>query len=529
MRFVLTAALDLAAMAALLDTVLPRDWRGVIIDREGRIVARSSDGAASAGRLAARSARQATEAGRGGEFRRGASREGTQYAVLFLRSPRTGWTVHAGLPVASLSVLQTGSVLLTAGGALASILLAGLLSWLLVRELRIRRRQEAALAESQHLEALGRLTGGVAHDFNNLLMIMQGGAEAIKRRRADPEQVAAYADGMASAAQRGAALTRQLLAYARKEAQTPRTFHLRDRADDLRVLLNQSTRPDIRTSLSIPDDAWPIYADPNAVEVALINLATNARDAMPDGGQLSVSAANASLRPGHDEGTGLAGDYVAVAVTDTGSGIADNHLARIFEPFFTTKPAGQGTGLGLSQVYGFARQSGGAVTVRSEVGKGTTFRLYLPRSAEAAQPAVTAARPPGEPAGGRVLLVEDNAEVARATEGMLTGAGYTVTAAGSAAAALDVLQRDGSFDVVLSDIVMDSGMSGLDLAARLRDRRRGPPIVLMTGYSEALANGANSGVRILAKPFSEADLVAALQAARHAAARQSDDTRRTKA
>jgi signal transduction histidine kinase len=226
------------------------------------------------------------------------------------------------------------------------------------------------------------MTGGVAHDFNNLLMILLGNAEALKRRRGDPDRVAVIAERILAAVQRGETLTRQLLAFGRRSAHAPVSFRLQDRAGDLVELLTRSTGGDIKPTCSIPDDTWPVYADPNALEMALVNLAVNARDAMSEGGTLSIVTRNASLQRERG-GTGLTGDFVAIDVTDTGSGIAEEHLGRIFEPFYTTKRNGKGTGLGLSQVYGFAKQSGGDVSIASKLGEGTTVTLYLPRAAEA--------------------------------------------------------------------------------------------------------------------------------------------------
>jgi two-component system NtrC family sensor kinase len=357
----------------------------------------------------------------------------------------------------------------------------------------------------------------VAHDFNNLLMIMQGSAEALKRRRADPEKAAKLTDAILSAAERGQAITRQLLAFARRSAHEPVSFDLATRAADLLTLLRGSTRGDIQTSLSIPEGTWPVHADRNALEVALINLAVNARDAMPAGGRLAVVARNATLQPGQDEGTHLSGDFVAISVRDTGIGIPGEHLAKIFEPFFTTKPNGKGTGLGLSQVYGFAKQSGGAMTVTSELGRGSTFTLYLPRAAEAPVVAPAPVDIDADVDDGRILLVEDNRDVAQVTEAMLSSAGYTVRWVSSAQAALDLLAKGEPFDAVLSDIVMEGGMSGLDLADRLRERRPHLPVVLMTGYSEALATGTSRDFPVLSKPFGEAEVIAALRAARRAA------------
>jgi two-component system NtrC family sensor kinase len=361
------------------------------------------------------------------------------------------------------------------------------------------------------------MTGGVAHDFNNLLMIMQGSAEALKRRRGDADSTARLTDAILSAAERGKAITRQLLAFARRGTHEPVSFDLGSRMADLVTLLKGSARGDIHIGVLVPEDTWPVHADPNALEVALINLAVNARDAMPAGGKLTVTARNVTLQRGRDEGTGLVGDYVAITVRDTGIGIPDEHLGRLFEPFFTTKATGKGTGLGLSQVYGFVRQSGGAVTVASTLGQGSTFTVFLPRGVHIQAQAPADETPDEKDEGGRVLLVEDNREVAQITEGMLRAAGYAVMWVKGPAAALDLVAGGEAFDIVLSDIVMEGGLSGLDLADRLHQRRPDLPILLMTGYSEALATGSSRGLRVLSKPFREAELVAALRGVRRVA------------
>jgi two-component system NtrC family sensor kinase len=380
---------------------------------------------------------------------------------------------------------------------------------LLWRELGLRRRAEAAFDEQRRLEALGRMTGGVAHDFNNLLMVVHGSAEALCRRVSLTEKAKLYAEAIITAAERGEILTRQLLAFAGRSSTDPVTIRLQDRESELSTLIKQSTRGDISLSVSIPSDLWPVHVDVSALDIALINLAVNAREAMPNGGAVYVSAANKALRAGYDEGTGLSGDFVAIMFRDTGHGIPDQNLSRIFEPFFTTKE--RGTGLGLSQVYGFSKQAGGLVTA-SSTSSGTTITLYLPRSTRAPQSS-SAALPVQHAANaerGRALLIEDNPEVAQVVAVMLSDAGYTVSASGGASTAYAALQTEGRFDLVLSDIVME-GVSGLEIAREIRSRYTNLPVILMTGYSEALLQGGPAGIPVLAKPFSRTDLEAAIQ------------------
>jgi CheY-like chemotaxis protein len=357
------------------------------------------------------------------------------------------------------------------------------------------------------------MTGGVAHDFNNLLMIIQGSASGIKRRNGDLERQQKYADAILVAAQRGQSLTRRLLAFARRDRHEPVSFRLQDRSAELKALIDRSVGEDVEVSISIPEEVWPIYADPNGLEVALINLAVNASDAMPNGGKLSIVGSNMSLAHGESRHGDLSGDYVSISVRDTGTGIDEEHLAHIFDPFFTTKAAGKGTGLGLSQVYGFAEQAKGAVTVSSKIGEGTVLTLYLPRAHEAVSSVESVDLPVSNGANGHILLVEDDDDVAKVAAEMLTDAGYTIARAINGSSALDMLKQGQVFDVVVSDIVMQGGLSGLDLAAHIDANWPRLPVVLMTGYSAALANGRQSTRPVVFKPFGQAELLAALTSA----------------
>ena len=527
-NYVVSAVIEPTAVRDLLFSgQVPASWMGAVIDAEDRIAARRIGASSLVGELASESARAAVARASSGIYE-GANREGAGAVVAYRVLPAFNWSVHVAIPRDVYLAPVTRSFWLMVGGAVLSLALVGAFLWLLVREFQLNRQDQTALAEAQRLEALGRMTGGVAHDFNNLLMIMQGSAEALKRRRSDPERVGKFADAILSAAERGKGITQQLLAFARRSSHEPVSFDLRARAGDFLPLLRSATRGDIQIDFSVPDDTWPVHADPNALEVALINLAVNARDAMPAGGSLSVSVRNTSLRTGQDEKTGLSGDFVSIEVKDTGLGIPPEHLAKIFEPFFTTKPSGKGTGLGLSQVYGFAQQSGGAVTVTSQLRHGSTFTLYLPRATEAPTQTSQIHVLNDDAPGCRLLLVEDNPEVAQVTEAMLTSAGYTVVWANKPLTALEMLENAGPFEAVLSDIVMEGGLSGIDLADRVRERWPGLPVLLMTGYSEALANGAARDLRILPKPFREAELLAALSAARSGTAQPANVIRLTR-
>jgi len=369
-----------------------------------------------------------------------------------------------------------------------------------------RERAEEALRQSQKMEAIGRITGGVAHDFNNLLMVASSGLDLMERTK-DPDRRQTLRDGVRQALDRGAGLTRQLLAFSRRTPLKTEVVDLRSHIDEMRVLLDRSLREDITVNRHVARELWPVEIDPGQFELALLNIAVNARDAMPGGGIIAIEAENCSL---HQSG-GLDGDFVCLTISDNGEGIPGGVLPHVFEPFFTTKEVGKGTGLGLCQVYGFARSSGGDVRIESTAGQGTKVRLYLPRSARAlseAQAPVAAVARRG--AGGRLLLVEDDDAVAGMVSQMLAELGYQPVRAPTAAAALAVLEATPQFEIVFSDMVMPGDMDGIQLAREIGHLRPDLPILLTTGYSDAAAAAAASGLRLLPKPYSIESLATAL-------------------
>ena len=379
-----------------------------------------------------------------------------------------------------------------------------------------RERAEEALRQSQKMEAIGQLTGGVAHDFNNILMVASSGLDLLDRS-ADPVRRQSLKDGIRQAVDRGASLTRQLLAISRRTALQPQVIGLKAQIEGMRVLLERSLREDISVDLDLPAELWPVEVDPSQLEVALLNIAVNARDAMPNGGAIAIIGRNVE---GLADGE-LVGDYVRLSIIDEGQGMARETLRRIFEPFFTTKGVGKGTGLGLAQVYGFTRASGGDVRVESEQGRGTTVSLFIPRSDKAlAAPIDTgpAAATPSRSAEryGRMLLVEDEDSVAALVGEMLNELGYDVVRAATAAAALRVLETDRDFELMFSDMVMPGRMSGMDLAREVSRRRPDLPVVLTTGFSEAADQAHEQGFRLLMKPYRIEALAAALEAVRKA-------------
>jgi signal transduction histidine kinase/CheY-like chemotaxis protein len=380
-------------------------------------------------------------------------------------------------------------------------------------QMTVRAHVEEKLRQAQKIEAIGQLTGGVAHDFNNLLMVISGGLEMLDRQT-DPGRRKRLMDGMRQAAERGSGLTRQLLAFSRRQELQPQTIDLARQIGGMRELLDRSLRGDVHVTLEFSPDLWPVEVDASELELVVLNLAVNARDAMPRGGTIEIRAENLPLL---DQG-GSTKDFVTLSVSDNGSGMTREVQARVFEPFFTTKDIGKGSGLGLAQVHGFVQQSGGKIELQSEVGRGTKITLFLPRSSKEPRPdhqhvdLHVARRPPAS--AGSVLLVEDDDEVAALVSEMLEDLGFQVVRAATAAAALGALANGRRVDVVFSDIMMPGGMNGVELAREIRARRLDLPILLTSGYSEVTKQAAEAqGIKILRKPYQLAELSEALRGA----------------
>jgi PAS domain S-box-containing protein len=348
------------------------------------------------------------------------------------------------------------------------------------------------LAESQKFDALGQLTGGVAHDFNNLLMIISGSLHTLKKAVGDDAKCQRALSAIEAATKRGASLTSQLLTFARRQSVNPQAIDVAERIDAVREVLDAAVGSAVTLKFDVGPSVWPVMVDLTEFETALVNLVINARDAMPGGGVITISARNETAA-----GEGDTDGYVAISVKDTGTGIAPDLLGKIFDPFFTTKPIGKGTGLGLSQVHGFAHQAGGTVKVASELGKGTSITMLLPRKDAAPQALDIDAVETG--GTGIVLLVEDNPDVAAVSTGLLEQLGYTVRRVANAEAALREIELDG-IDLVFSDIVMPGKMDGLGLARHLKAVRPGLPILLTSGYSDAALN-VRGDFPILRKPY----------------------------
>ncbi|MGJ5177967.1 ATP-binding protein [Bradyrhizobium oligotrophicum] len=437
---------------------------------------------------------------------------------------RVGYQRLAGYPVYVSAGMETATITTRWLGTMSRHLIFGVpATALLVVLLTLARRRtehlyveaarrseaEDALKHGQRMEALGQLTGGVAHDFNNLLTVIRASADLLRRPNLSEERRQRYIDAISDTVARASKLTSQLLAFARRQALKPEIFDLGRCVVTLRDMTKTLVGSRIQVVTSVPDEPCYVNADAGQFETALINMAVNARDAMAGQGVLSIAVATAADLPTpvalHDRPPL---GYVTIAVEDTGVGIPQEQFSRIFEPFYTTKTIGQGTGLGLSQVFGFARQSGGEIAVVSEVGKGATFMLYLPRVTPA-QDQRSESGSHAEPIGGggmSVLVVEDNIDVGRSATEALAELGYRTTLVDNAKDALEeLIDGSGRFDVVFTDVVMP-GMTGLELAEEMRRLDLDIPVVLASGYSHVLAQQGSNGYELLRKPYSIEEL-----------------------
>jgi signal transduction histidine kinase len=390
-----------------------------------------------------------------------------------------------------------------------------------------RMKSEEALRQSQKMEAIGQLTGGVAHDFNNLLTIIIGGLDSIRRqieKLPDGPELVRIRRAQAMAlhgAERAAALTARLLAFSRRRALDPKSIDANRLVAGLADLLQRTLGETIALEAVSGAGLWRALADPGELENVLINLAVNARDAMPNGGRLTIETGNAFLDEAYVDALAepvAPGQYILIAVSDTGHGMDEETLARVFEPFFTTKASDKGTGLGLSQVYGFVRQTGGHIRIYSEVGEGTSVKVYLPRApAEAAEREESERLVEFSTEGGAetILVVEDHEELRAFSTGVLRELGYNVVEASSGRVALQVLQTKSNLDLLFTDVVLPDGMSGRELADEARRRQPGLKVLFTTGYTRnaIVHNGKlDAGVNLISKPFTYDQLAAKVRA-----------------
>ncbi|MGA9670193.1 MAG: PAS domain S-box protein, partial [Terracidiphilus sp.] len=374
---------------------------------------------------------------------------------------------------------------------------------------------EQQLRQAQKMEAVGQLTGGIAHDFNNLLSIIICNLELLRENLAPGSEDLEMNDMALDASLRGAELIKQLLAFSRKQNLDPKRIEVNQLVKSMMSLLARSLGEQVEIVLEMTPEVWPAMADPVQLQTALVNLATNARDAMPNGGKLVIQTANASLDESYVQQFAdlNAGEYVMVTVTDSGQGMTPETVERAFDPFFTTKPAGVGTGLGLSMVFGFVKQSGGHVRIYSEPGLGTTVRLYLPRSTakESVLKSPAEVQKRRKAGGARILIVEDSRDLARSAHRVLSDAGYDAMVATNASEALALLQDSASFDILFTDIILTRGANGIELAQEAVKLKPGIKVLFSSGFSEAALRESGKAVvagHFLAKPYRKEELVA---------------------
>jgi signal transduction histidine kinase len=483
------------------------DATGAIVDADGDFVARTVDYHARVGTPATQYVRDAIRNGKGGLYS-GTTYEGLKNYTAYFVSPTSGWSTHLAVASGSIDTPTRLSFVAAGIAALGGLALGGFLIVLVLRDIAERRRAEEMLRQSQKMEAIGQLTGGIAHDFNNLLTAVIGNLDMIRTRAAGNDRLQRMADNALEAARKGAKLSSQLLAFSRSQRMNVGPVDLAQLLGGMSGLLAQSVGPSVRVDVRVDEDARFVVSDANQLELALLNLAVNARDAMPEGGTLTIKAR-------HVEDTERRLPHVELAVSDTGTGMTEEVRARAIEPFYTTKPTGQGTGLGLSQVYAVARESGGSLHIDSEPERGTTVRMMLPagtpplvRTDVEAPPATTV---PGaqsrEPT--RVLVVDDDKLVRRFMAESLRSLQYHVTEAESGTQALATMERE-RFALLVVDFAMP-GMNGADAARAAQERQPGIKVLMVSGYADSAAVEAALGTaRQLRKPFDLAELGAAV-------------------
>ncbi|HEY7639633.1 MAG TPA: response regulator [Steroidobacteraceae bacterium] len=505
--YAIAAALKPAIFQDVLTAYATPGSTAAIVDGDGDFVARTLDYEDRIGTPATQYVREAIVGGDSGLYA-GTTYEGLKNYTAYNVSRMSGWSTHLAVASASIDTPTRWSFVAAGIAALGGLVLGGFLVLLVVRDMAERRRAEEILRQSQKMEAIGQLTGGIAHDFNNLLTAVIGNLDMMRTRLAGNERLQRMADNALEAARKGAKLASQLLAFSRSQRLDVGSIDLAQLLNGMSGLLTQSVGQNVRVELRIDEDARYAISDANQLELALLNLAVNARDAMPDGGTLTIAA-----RLIADRERGL--PHVELSVADTGSGMTEEVRLRATEPFYTTKPTGAGTGLGLSQVYGVVRESGGTLVIESEPESGTTVRLILPAGTP---PTVRtdddAQRPPTVPDARsreqtRVLVVDDDRLVRRLMSDGLKSLQYQVTTAENGEQALAAMEGT-RFDLLLVDFAMP-GMNGADVARAAQNRQPGLKVLMVSGYADSAAVEAALGnARLLRKPFDLAELGAAV-------------------
>lgn len=513
LRYVLGAGIEPQAFQELLTAVAAPGTTAAIVDRQGTFVARTLSFETRVGTPATEFVRKAISDSDRGLYR-GTTYEGLKNYTAFHTSPWSQWSAHLAVASTAIDAPTTWSFVAAALAASGALLLGGTLVLLMLRDMAERRRAEETLRQSQKMEAVGQLTGGIAHDFNNLLTAVIGNLDLIRNKLHDNERLRRLADNALEASRRGAKLASQLLAFSRSQRMSVGPVDLLQLFNGMSGLLTQSVGPSVAVRMSLDPDARVVMSDANQLELALLNLAVNARDAMPAGGKLIFSARRANGVDRHLS----KGDYVQLSVTDTGTGMTEEVRARAVEPFFTTKPVGHGTGLGLSQVYAVARESGGSLHIDSEVHQGTTIRLILPLAPvdAIAPPAPTPAAPVAadteqapESKNASVLVVDDDRLVRRFMTESLRSLGYEVQDTDNGIDALILLDAQ-RVDLLLADFAMP-GMNGAELAKAAQLKQPGLPVLIVSGYADSAALEAVLGTaKQLRKPFDMAELGAAV-------------------
>ncbi len=470
---------------------MPGPWVTFVVDAQGHIVARlPDDGGRSLGAAISAQGQTARAQGGGGGYR-GRMLSGTENQTFYWMSPQSRWSAHAAIARSVWEAPLRQMLITMLGGFLACLLVAAVLGVLWLRDYDQRRRQAAAVELATRVDALGRLTGGVAHDFNNLLTVIRGNTDILARRVKGQAPAERPIAAIRAATERAAQLTRQLLVFARGGPAEPTPVDLTRKVLDLLGSMSQLVGAEVVIETDFEPGLPPVSVDPLQLEAALLNLAANARDAMDGVGMLYVR-----LR--------RSGDWVTLSMRDEGGGFDASILPRVFDPFFTTKPVGQGTGLGLSQVYGLVKGAGGRVEAANAPGGGAVVTLSFP-PAEAPAPALDADPPAASPpvagvGAATVLLVDDNDDVRATTAAYLRECGLPVLEAGDAAHALRLLEAN-TVEAVLSDIVMPGEMDGMGLADAIRAARPGLPVLLVSGFSERAAVAHARGFPVINKPY----------------------------